>query len=277
MTKRGAPAIIAAIVLALMLPAAAGAAVEVIAVKYRSAAELLPIVRTMLSADGKISADERTNSLIIVDSEEVIARVMHSLAAIDTIPRQVTVRVRFQEIAEREERSASAGVRASGDRGSVSAGRPPRDRDGVEVRVQERTQKSSGGSEQFISTLSGSWAFISVGREVPYTARWAEICRRHGQAVVFQRMETGFEVKAVLQGNLAEVEIVPRISGMSPGGRPGEVRFAGAATRVQVPTGRWISIGGSEQGANEVVRAILEAGASRHSSQLGIELMVEER
>lgn len=277
MTKRGAPAIIAATVLALLLPVTAGAAVEVIAVKYRSAAELLPIVRTMLSADGKISADERTNSLIIVDSEEVIARVMHSLAAIDTIPRQVTVRVRFQEISEREERSASAGVRVSGDRGAVSAGRPPRDQDGVEVRVQERTRKSSGGSEQFISTLSGSWAFISVGREVPYTARWAEICRRHGQMVVFQRIETGFEVKAVLQGNLADVEIVPRISGMGVSGRPGEVRFAGAATRVQVPTGRWISIGGSEQGANEVMRAILETGSDRQAGRLSIELMVDAR
>jgi hypothetical protein len=90
-------------------------------------------------------------------------------------------------------------------------------------------------------------------------------------------METGFEVKAVLQGNLAEVEIVPRISGTSSSGRTGEVRFTEAATRVQVPTGRWIAIGGSEQGAHEVVRAILEGGDSRHSSQLGIQLMVEER
>ncbi|MFO7707823.1 MAG: secretin N-terminal domain-containing protein [Desulfobacterales bacterium] len=263
--------------MALIAAGSADAAVQVIAVKYRSAAELVPIVRTLLSADGKVSADERTNSLIIVDSEEAIARVMHSLAAIDTLPRQVTVRVRFQESAERDERSASAGVRVSGESGSVSAGRPPRDRDGVEVRVQDRTQRSSGSSEQFISTLSGSWAFISVGREVPYTARWAEICRRHGQTVVFHRMETGFEVKVVLQGALAEVEIVPRISGTSAGGRPGEVRFTEASTRVQVPTGRWISIGGSEQGANEVVRAILEAGASRHSSQIGIEVIIEER
>ncbi|MCU0560240.1 MAG: hypothetical protein MUD16_08605 [Desulfobacterales bacterium] len=277
MTKRGAPAIFAAIVLALMLPAEAGAAVEVIAVKYRSAAELLPIVRTMLSADGKISADERTNSLIVVDSEEVIARVMHSLAAIDTIPRQVTVRVRFQETAEREERSGSAGVRVSGDRGTVSAGRPARDRDGVAVRVQDRAQRSRSGSEQFIRTLSGSWAFIAVGREVPFTARWAEVCARYGQAVVFQRMETGFEVKALLQGNLAEVEIVPRISGTSSSGHPGEVRFTQASTRLQVPTGRWIAIGGSEQAAHEVVRAILEAGHGRSASQLGIELMVEEQ
>jgi type II secretory pathway component GspD/PulD (secretin) len=275
--KRSVPAIIAAIVLALIAPVAAGAAVEVISLRYRSAAELLPIVRSLLSTEGKISADERTNSLIIVDSDEAVARVIHSLATLDAIPRQVTVRVRFQESTEREEHSASAGLRVSGDQGAVAVGRPPHGREGVQVRAEERSRTSSGGSEQFISTLSGSWAFIQVGREVPFTARWSEICRRHGRTVVFQRMETGFEVKAVLLAGMAEVEIVPRISGASSSGRSGEIRFAQASTRVQVPTGRWISIGGSEQGANEVVRAILESGGRRHFTQLGIELMVEER
>jgi type II secretory pathway component GspD/PulD (secretin) len=260
-----------------ILVGSACAAVEVISLRYRSAAEVLPIVRTMLSPDGKISADDRTNSLIIVDSEEVIARVQQSLTAIDTIPRQVTVRVRFRESTERDERSAAAGGRVSGDRGSVVVGSPSRHGDGVDVRVADRTQRASGGSEQFISTLSGSWAFIHVGQEIPYTPRWAEICRRHGRTVAFQRLETGFEVKAVLQADLAEVEIVPRISGISSSGRSGEIRFSEASTRLQVPTGRWVSIAGSEQGANEVVRAILEVGGSRRSSQMTIELMVEER
>ncbi len=269
--------VIGAMLLMLILVGSAGAAAEVISAKYRSAAELLPIVRSMLSAEGKISVDERTNSIIIVDTEQAIARVLHSLPMIDTPARQVMVRVRFEESAEREERSVSAGGRVSSSKGSISVGRPPRGSDGVEVRVQDRTSQISGSSEQFVSTMSGSWAFIRVGQEIPYTPRWAELCRRHGQAVAFQRMETGFEVKAVLQGNLAEVEIVPRISGTSSSGRTGEVRFTEAATRVQVPTGRWIAIGGSEQGAHEVVRAILEGGDSRHSSQLGIQLMVEER
>ncbi len=49
-----------------ILVGSACAAVEVISLRYRSAAEVLPIVRTMLSPDGKISADDRTNSLITV-------------------------------------------------------------------------------------------------------------------------------------------------------------------------------------------------------------------
>lgn len=267
-----------ALILTLILAAAAQAAVEVIAIRYRSAAELLPVVRTMLSADGKASADDRTNSLVIVDSEPAIARVMQFLAAIDAPARQVTVRVRFRESREREERSAAAGVRASGRGGSVAAGRAPRGSDGVNLQVQERTRRTSGGSEVFISTLSGSWAFIRVGRDIAFTPRWAEICRRHGRATAFQRMETGFEVKPVLQqDNLALVEIIPRISGLGSGGSAEEVRFAEAATHVQVPTGSWVAVGGAEQGAHEVIRAILEAGSEQQSGRVSIELMVDAR
>jgi type II secretory pathway component GspD/PulD (secretin) len=51
----------------------ADAAVEIISLTYRNPTEVLPLVKSMLSPDGKISADERTNSLIIVDSAEAIA------------------------------------------------------------------------------------------------------------------------------------------------------------------------------------------------------------
>jgi hypothetical protein len=53
------------------------------------------------------------------------------------------------------------------------------------------------------------------------------------------------------------------------------VRFTEAATRTVVPLGQWIAIGGADQSASEVVRAILQAGASRQSSGVSIQLMIE--
>jgi type II secretory pathway component GspD/PulD (secretin) len=134
-----------------------------------------------------------------------------------------------------------------------------------------------GSSEYFINALSGSWAYIRVGQDIPYTARWSDLCRRYGRPVVFQRIETGFDVKPVIREGMADVEIVPRISETGSGGRPGGVQFAEASTRVQVPLGQWVTIGGSDQSANEVLRAILEAGSSRQSSALSIQLFVEAR
>ena len=264
-----------ALALTVLTSGAVGAAVEVVTLRYRSPGEVMQIVRSMLSPDGKISADEPSYTLIIVDSEEVIARIMQSLAVIDRPVRQATVRVRFQESGQQEQRSVSGGGRVSGDNWSVSTGRIPRGRDGVDVRAQDRTVSRGGSSEYFINAISGSWAYIRVGQDIPYTARWSDLCRRYGRPVVFQRIETGFDVKPVIRENMADVEIVPRISETGSGGRPGGVQFAEASTRVQVPLGQWVTIGGSDQSANEVLRAILEAGSSRQSSALNIQLWVE--
>ena len=271
---RGALAFILAMFVATF---SADAAVEIISLTYRNPTEVLPLVKSMLSPDGKISADERTNSLIIVDSAEAIARVRQSLAVIDAPVRQAMVRVRFQESGQQEQRSVSGGGRVSGDNWSVSTGRRQSTRDGVDVRVQDRSVSRGGSSEYFINALSGSWAYIRVGQDIPYTARWSDLCRRYGRPVVFQRIETGFDVKPVIRENMADVEIVPRISEMGSGGRPGGVQFAEASTHVQVPLGQWVTIGGSDQSANEVLRAILEAGSSRQSSALSIQLFVEAR
>lgn len=269
-------AVLALLVLSLAAPPPRShAAVEVIPLHYRNPTEVLPLVRAMLSPEGRISADERTNSLIIVDSEEAIGRIRQSLALIDARVPQATVRLRFEDAGRREDRSVSAGGRVSGDHGAVSAGRPPRGRDGVELRAQDRTTDRSGRSEYFITTLSGSWAYIRVGQDIPYSPRWAELCRRYGQPVVYQRIETGFDVKPLIREGMAMVEIVPRIAEAGTGGRAGVVRFAQAATQLDVPLGQWADIGGYEQGGSEVLRAILEAGSSRSSSSLGIRLMVE--
>ena len=277
--KRGLCGALSLVVLAaaLLTASASYAAVEIISLNFRNPTEVLPLVKSMLSPEGKISADERTNSLIIVDSAEAIARVKQSLAVIDAPVRQAMVRVRFQDSASREERSVSGGGQVSGDNGSVSTWRRRGPRDGVDVRAQDRSVSRGGSSEYFINALSGSWAYIRVGQDIPYTARWSDLCRRYGRPVVFQRIETGFDVKPVIRENMADVEIVPRISEMGSGGRPGGVRFAEASTQVQVPLGQWVTIGGSDQSGNEVLRAILEAGSSRQSSALSIQLFVEAR
>ena len=48
---------------------------EVIQVEFRKASELLPFFQGMLSGDGKISIDSRTNSVIITDTRENIEKV----------------------------------------------------------------------------------------------------------------------------------------------------------------------------------------------------------
>ena len=67
----------ACLVLAAVLPGRVSLSgeVAVIQVQYRRAAELVPIVQSLLSAEGTVTVSQRTNSFVIVDTPEAIQRV----------------------------------------------------------------------------------------------------------------------------------------------------------------------------------------------------------
>jgi hypothetical protein len=248
----------------------------IIPVRFRNASEMLAIVQNMLSQDGRIAVDVQSNSLVVVDTLESIQNVRAFLEGMDKPVRQARIRLRFGELNASEGRSVSADGRVSGKNWTVTTGR--KTSDGVDVRLQDRRVDQQAKSEYFINVASGSWAYISVGKEIPYTQRWIDLCHRYGRVVdtvVIQRIETGMEVKPIIMGDRADVEIMPMISHEVPGKARGVVRFATASTRMSVPLGQWTDIGGSDTESSEVMRAILEAGSGRQQSSLSISFVVE--
>jgi len=243
--------------------------------QYRTAPEAVPMVQSLLSPGGRAVADARTNALLVVDDEETIQRVREFLQGFDKLGKQAKIRVRFEESGTRERTSVGGSARASGEDWSVSAGKPMR-KDGVDVRFQDRSRAQQGSSEFFVTVVSGSAAYIMVGQDILYTQRWLDLTRRYArvtESVTIQRIETGFEVMPVILKDHADIEITPRISHGGPGTRV--VRFTEASTRLMVPIGQWVTIGGASQQSNEVVRAVLEAGRGEKSSVTSISLLVE--
>jgi type II secretory pathway component GspD/PulD (secretin) len=124
--------------------------------------------------------------------------------------------------------------------------------------------------------MSGSSAYLWVGKDVPYTEQWVYLTHHYAhvvETVNFQRVETGFEVRPIVAGSNVQIEIVPRISSLERGERV--VRFTEAATTLTVPKGQWVTIGGSSEQSNEVFRDILSYGSSSTNSTLSLSLMVE--
>ncbi len=243
--------------------------------QYRTAAEAVPMVQSLLSPEGRAVADARTNALLVVDDEETIQRVREFLQGFDKLGKQARIRVRFDESGARERTSVEGRARASGEDWSVSAGKPMR-KDGVEVRVQDRSRAQQGSSEFFVTVVSGSAAYIMVGQDILYTQRWIDLTRRYAritESLTIQRIETGFEVMPVLLKDHADVDIIPRISHGGAGSRV--IRFTEASTRLVAPIGQWVTIGGVSQQSNEVIRAVLEAGRGNRSSVTSISLLVE--
>ena len=248
--------------------------VAVIEVTYREASDLLPMVKTLLSPKGKASLDERTNSIIVVDTGTAIAEIQAFVATMDRPTEQVRVRFRFQETSLSTDRDISTSGRYSGEHGSVAIGGA--EEDGVHVGALDSKSQHRGQTESFISVMSGSPAYLWVGREIPFTQRWIYLTHTYAhevETVEFQRVETGFEVKPVVAGERVHIEIVPRISSFDEGA--GVVHLTEASTKVTVLRGQWVTIGGTSEQSNEAVRAILSTGSSSSNSTLSLSLMVE--
>jgi type II secretory pathway component GspD/PulD (secretin) len=247
-----------------------------IQIQSRSAAEALPAVRAMLSPKGNAVADKPTNSLIITDNDEVIQNIRAFLARYDKAVQQVRVRVRFHEAASSQGRSIAVEGGASGKHWSATTGRSGRD--GVHVHVDSSKSRGGRRSEYFVNVASGSPAYIVTGRNILFRERWVYLTHRYstyGERIVSQRIETGMDVTPVIVGNRAHIEITPRISHVDGHGHRGVIRFTGASTTLTVPLAQWVTIGGTDQQQNEVIRAILESGSRSGKSSLSISLMVE--
>jgi type II secretory pathway component GspD/PulD (secretin) len=251
------------------------AEVAVIKVNYRSASDILPLVETLLSPGGKASLDTRTNTIIVNDTSESVTKIQALVANLDKPSEQVRIRFRFQETGLSKDRDLSTSGKVSGDRWSVATGRSRRE--GVHVRARDNRVNRQGTTESFISVMSGSFAYIWVGKDIPFTERWIYLSRRYAQVVEkanFQRIETGFEVRPVITRNSVHIEIVPRISSLEEGGR-GVVRLTEASTTMTVPKGQWVTIAGTCEQSSEVIRDILSSGSSSTDSTLSMSLKVE--
>jgi hypothetical protein len=262
--------ILAAVLLSSVSPARE---VAVIKVEHRWAAELVPIVKSMLSAAGTVTVSERVNSLVIVDSPEAIERVQAYLDQFDRPVEQVRIHVRFHTMGKDRDSEVSARGRISNDNVSVAVG--SKKKDGVDISVEDREYRRKSDTEFFVLAMSGSPAFIRAGKEIPYHQNYA-FFRRYapgGGTVTWQTVESGFEVTPTLAGNNAHLKIVPRIA--YDDRKDAVIRFFGAQTELTVPLGRWVEIGGTAEQKNEIIREILSYSSSRGENTTSMSLMVE--
>jgi len=266
---------VALFLLAVLSPVLCHGEAAILRLTYRNASEVLPLVENLLSRDGRAAVDTQSNSLVVVDTPESIRRVEAFLADLDQPLKQARIRVKFMEAESRQGRSLSVEGGISGKNWRASKGRPG---EGVDIRASEKRSEHRERSEFYIQVASGNWAYVAIGKEIPFSRRWVDLSRRHGRVLettLIRRIETGLDVKPILMGDRADVEIVPRISHEMDGAQREVIRFAEASTRLTVSVGQWMEIGGADIEGNEVMSAILETGSGESRSSLSILLMVE--
>lgn len=255
---------------ALLLVAAFAAAgetvLEVVPLKYRTADEVVPLVRPFLEREGVITGMQ--SQLIIRTTPSNLAQIKQLLAGIDTAPRRLRITVkqdvdRAQQVRIGEvSGSVSVGDQArvivpgsADDRGLVLERR--RGGDAVRGRVLSTHDVESERNTQQIQVLEGNRAFIHVGQSVPVPERTV-VQTPHGVRIVestqFRDLATGFYVLPRMSGDRVILEVSPRRE--TPGAEgPGSVNLQRLTTTVSGRLGEWIDLGGvgqdrAEQGSN---------------------------
>jgi hypothetical protein len=237
--------------------------IEVLPVRNRPAADLVPALQTALGAD--VTVTSFNNRLIVNAPRPRMAEIRRLVAQLDEPARSLWITVRQDRTVQASDRAVEAGV-------TVGPG-------GAAVRGRAVREDSAGQSEdhQRLRALEGTPAFIAVGEAVPVPA--TVITPTPGGAAVVSgtthhQADRGFWVVARVAGEVVTLEIETALDETRPGGAIGT---QGIRTTVSGQLGEWISLGELGHEAAGRSSGILSANQAQRSELRTVQVKVEEQ
>lgn len=257
---------------------------QVIQLKHRPAAELAPVVRSLLGPNDALSTTDYR--LIMRASPATLAQVERVVRQLDVARRQLTITVRHVLSNERER--ATHGISGEvpiGRNGSVRLPKSMRGQDtviigdpnGVQYRGGERRTTSESEQTQRLRVQDGASAYIRMGQSIPQMQQVLMLAGDRAvlsQGVTLRDVTTGFDVRPQVRGEQVQLDITPRVARLSDP-RHAIVDFRELATTVTTRLGEWIDLGQILGNNSEVNRAILQRDATRSDEQWRVLLKVE--
>ena len=257
-------------------------AVEVITLKYRTAEQVMPLLRPMLDKDGSMTGMQ--NQLIVRTSAGNLSDLKNILTTIDSMPRRLQITVRQDAALDRERAEAQVSGRLVTGSGGVAVGDSARGPGGVaevrsgdsvaRARIDNTRSLGNDRNTQNVQVLEGSSAFINTGQSVPVQQVLAaptivngRVVNTAGGTLQYRDAQTGFYVLPRLSGDRVTLEISQQLETFAAPAQnlpPGSVNSQRAATTVAGRLGEWIEIGGIAQGGVNQQAVIL--GSTRETS-----------
>jgi hypothetical protein len=230
---------------------------EVIDLKYRSADQIVPMLKPLLAPGGTISALQ--NRVIVRTTPQNLAELHKVLDAVDTMPKRLVISVRQQaaQSGETTEAEVSGSIGTDGARISVPGNRSKQGA-GAEVRkgdnvVRGRVLSSQSAATdrgvQTVQVLEGNEALIRIGQSVPVRSgnvTLTPLGTQISESVEYRDADTGFRVRPRVNGNQVTLEISSRRDTIAdPNAQSFNVQRID--TVVSGRLGEWMEIGGADQ------------------------------
>jgi hypothetical protein len=239
----------------------AWAEVEVLPLRHRTADELLPVLRPLMSPEGAVSG--MNNQLILRGSPESIEEIRALLPRLDVPPRRLRITVmqdvdevtmeRLRELSGsvggRHARVGVAGVPTGGGV-AVEAGR---NGNGMRGSMQDGQLQREDHKTQQVQVMEGGRALVRVGQAQPVTQRQQWVTPQ-GQIQVmettqYREASSGFYVQPRLSGERVTLEITARNDAPAPeAGAYAQVQQV--STTISGELGAWLVLSDLSQQAS---------------------------
>ena len=276
-------------IMLLLFSAPVFAELEVIALKHRSAEDVLPVIRPLL--DKGDVANGMNYQLILRTSPHNIGQIKRLLESIDVAPRSLKItviqNVDSETVARLTEVSGSVGlsrearitVPGSGNSSGLNV-ELEQGRDSLKARVASTRSLEDGRNTQQLQVLEGNRALVRSGQSVAVPQRQV-IQSQWGTRVIdstqYQEVGSGFYVVPRVNGDRVTLEIsAHNDSLMSGGGDQPNIRVQQTSSTVSGRLGEWLEVGGLGQQKDNDNSTLSTRGASRTQEQRTVLIKVEE-
>lgn len=253
--------------------------IEVIALRYRSVEQMLPVLQPLIHANEAISG--QGFNLIVRAGPETLKQIREMLQQVDRPIRQMLVQVRFGDLSDEQRNAAQAEVRIEVGQEVQARGRA-RLEDTHELRQQNQTQQ--------IRVLEGGQAWIQSGSAIPY--RTVQVITQPGRVSIISGQQwisvgTGFNVRPQLHGEKIWLEINPqqmRIESTRESARDGRSDWGSnrqsivqqqASATIETRLGEWVELAATQNGAQHEQSGILARTRQTQQQEQSIWLKVD--
>jgi len=269
---------------------AQGTVLEVIPLRYRQAAEIIPIIQPMLAREGSVSGYQ--GQLVVRTTPANLEEVKRILAALDTAPRQLLITVRDDASVERSRSQADISVNAGSDNARVVIPPTSRDTRGGSVvvgggddrlrahAVEGRSVEGDSGT-QTVRAMEGREAFIRSGQSAPVRDRQVQrtvvggkVVERVVESTQYRDVASGFYVLPRLSGDRVMLDISQQREALR--GASGAATVQAVVTTVSGRMGEWIEIGSVDRDASSQQSALLGRSSATVRDGRRILIKVEE-
>ncbi len=281
-----APLTLIALLLFSVAAFAQQSVLEVIDLKYRSADQIVPVLKPLLAPGGTISSLQ--NQIILRTTPQNMAELRKVLAAVDVRPRRLVISVRQEAVGTGLDSEAEvSGSIGTGDVRATVPGSRKQQGSNVEIkgsgnkasaRVLSTQSSANDRGVQSVQVLEGNEALIRVGQSIPIrsesiiqTPQGAQV----SQSVQYRDADAGFRVRPRVNGDNVTMEISSRRDALS---EPNSQTFSiqRVDTVVTARLGEWIEIGAIDQSRTRSENGTISRRTGTATDDRKIFLKVEE-